>query len=325
MVYLIYGNQAPTIKSRINKITKTFLEDLGIDEFSFVKLDGNNVLIQDAIDECRYVSLGYDKKVVSVENCYFLLKPKPKNKIDVDQDFDVLKKYLKETVDECILILSVPSISIDEKSEIVSLISKNGKVEKIDDPTEKDFIEYIKLYCKKYNIVIDNAAINELASRTDGDVALFKNSISKLALYTDHIRYDDVVKMVVRKLEDEAYLISNYLIEGNNIQAVALFRDLRVKNVEPVTLIGQISNQFRLINEVRYLLRIKRLSQEEASKELKIKPGRVFALSRLLSLVSEQAINNAIEDLYQLDYEIKSGQVDRFYAFEMFLLKFKRN
>lgn len=325
MVYLIYGNQAPTIKSRINKITKTFLEDLGIDEFSFVKLDGNNVLIQDAIDECRYVSLGYDKKVVSVENCYFLLKPKPKNKIDVDQDFDVLKKYLKETVDECILILSVPSIAIDEKSEIVSLISKNGKVEKIDDPTEKDFIEYIKLYCKKYNIVIDNAAINELASRTDGDVALFKNSISKLALYTDHIRYDDVVKMVVRKLEDEAYLISNYLIEGNNIQAVALFRDLRVKNVEPVTLIGQISNQFRLINEVRYLLRIKRLSQEEASKELKIKPGRVFALSRLLSLVSEQAINNAIEDLYQLDYEIKSGQVDRFYAFEMFLLKFKRN
>lgn len=325
MVYLIYGNQSPTIKSRINKITKTFLEDLGIDEFSFVKLDGNNVLIQDAIDECRYVSLGYDKKVVSVENCYFLLKPKPKNKIDVDQDFDVLKKYLKEIVEECILILSVPSISIDEKSEIVSLISKNGKVEKIDDPSEKDFIEYIKLYCKKYNIIIDNAAINELASRTDGDVALFKNSISKLALYTDHIRYDDVVKMVVRKLEDEAYLISNYLIEGNNIQAVALFRDLRVKNVEPVTLIGQISNQFRLINEVRYLLRIKRLSQEEAAKELKIKPGRVFALSRLLSLVSEQAINNAIEDLYQLDYEIKSGQVDRFYAFEMFLLKFKRN
>ena len=118
MIYLIYGNQSPTIKSQINKISKAFLEDVGIDEFSFVKLDGNNVLVQDAVDECRYVSLGYDKKVVSLENCYFLLKPKPRNKIDADQDYDALKKYIEEEEgEECILILSVPSLSIDKSSE----------------------------------------------------------------------------------------------------------------------------------------------------------------------------------------------------------------
>ena len=94
MIYFIYGNQSPTIKSQVNKITKAFLDGMDIDEFNFVKIDGHNVLVQDAVDECRYVSLGYDKKVVSLENCYFLLKPKPRNKIEADQDYKVLKDYI---------------------------------------------------------------------------------------------------------------------------------------------------------------------------------------------------------------------------------------
>lgn len=324
MVYLIYGNQSPTIKSQINKISKAFLEGIGIDELSFVKLDGNNVLVQDAVDECRYVSLGYDKKVVSLENCYFLLKPKPRNKIDSDQDYDKLIKYLENEGDECTFILSVPSMNIDEKSQVVEIIRRKGKEIKVADPDERSFIEYIRSYCRKYEIQIDDMAIQELAARTDGDVALFKNSITKLSLYTDHIRYNDVVKMVARKIEDEAYLLSNYLVNGQNVEAIGLWRDLKAGKAEPVTLISQLANQFRLINQIRYLLKVKRLSQDETGKELKINSKRVYAISRNLGLVSEKAVIRAIDNLYQLDYEIKSGQVDRFYAFELFLIEFKR-
>ena len=327
MIYLIYGNQSPTIKSQISKITKSFLGEGNVDDFNFVKLDGNNVLMQDAVDECRYVSLGYDKKVVSLENCYFLLKPKPRNKIDPDQDYEALKKYIAESYndEESTLILSVSSLSVDEKNQVFNLVKEKGKLIEIADPDEKSFLEYVKSYCAKYNINIDRDALSELAVRTDGDVALFKNSIEKLTLYTDHIKYKDVVLMVTRKLEDNAFLLSNYLIDGKNIEAIALFKDLRVSNVEPVTLISQLANQFRLINEVRFLLRVKRLSQDEVAKELKIKPGRVMVISRHLSLISEKAILRALDDLYELDYNIKSGQVDRYYAFELFLLKFQRN
>ena len=327
MIYLIYGNQSPTIKNQIKKITKAFLGEESIDDFNFVKLDGHNVLVQDAVDECRYVSLGYEKKVVSLENCYFLLKPKPKNKIDQDQDYDYLKKYISESFndEESTFIMSITSANIDEKNQIFNLVKEKGKLIEIADPDEKSFLEYVKSYCIKYKINIDRDAISELASRTDGDVALFQNSIEKLTLYTDHIRYKDVVLMVTRKLEDNAFLLSNYLIEGRNVEAISLYKDLRVSNVEPVTLISQLANQFRLLNEVRFLLRVKRLSQEEAAKELKVKPGRVYVLSKFLSLISEKAILRALDDLYELDYNIKSGQVDRYYAFELFLLKFQRN
>lgn len=327
MIYFIYGNQSPTIKSQIKKNAASFLGEGNVDEFNFVKLDGHNSLVQEAVDEYRYVSLGYDKKVVSLENCYFLLKPKPKNKLEPDQDYESLISAINEdnNNDENALILSVCSGSIDEKNPIYLSLKEHAKIIPIADPDEKTFVDYIKAYCAKHNISIDRDALNELAFRTDGDVALFKNSIAKLALYTDHIRYSDVTKMVTRRLEDNAFMLSNLLIENKNVEAVALFKDLKVSNTEPVTLIGQLANQFRLINQVRYLSRIKKLSQEEIASELKIKPGRVYILSKHLSLISEKAINQALEDLYQLDLDIKSGQVDRYYAFELFLLKFKRN
>ena len=324
MIYLIYGNQGPTIKSQIRKISEAFLNGERPDELNFIKLDGHNFLVQDAVDECKYVALGYDKKVVSLENCYFLLKPKPRNKIEADQDYDVLLKYINnesQDPDAC-FILAVASSSIDEKNQIFKALKEKAKIVQIVDPDEKGWNEYVKAYLQRHNIVIDKDAVQELADRTNGDVGLFQNSVQILTLYTDHIRYKDVTLMVAKPLEDNAFLIFNLLLDNKNAEAVELFRDLKVKNIEPVTLIGQLANQFRLLNQVMYLCK-KRLSKEEIASELNIKPGRVYILSRSISIISESTIRKTLDELYQLDLDIKSGLVDRHYAFEMFLLKFK--
>lgn len=323
MIYFVYGNQSPTVKSQIKKIGESFLGEEKPDDLNFIKLDGNNFLVQDAVDECQYVALGYDKKVVSLENCYFLLKPKPRNKIDSDQNYEELLNYIRSGgLEDSLLILSVTSSEIDEKGELVKSLKEKAKIVQITDPDEKGWAEYVKAYIAKKGIVIDRDAIMELTSRTDGDVGRFINSVKVLTLYTDHIRYKDVTLLVSKPLEDNTFLIFNLLIDGKNAEAVNLFNELRVSNIEPVTLISQLANQFRLLNQVSYLYR-KKMSQEDIAKELKIKPGRAYVLSKLVYKISESTIHQALEDLYQLDLDIKSGQVDRFYAFEMFLLKFK--
>ena len=67
----------------------------------------------------------------------------------------------------------------------------------------------------------------------------------------------------------------------------------------------------------------KRVPKDDIADELKIKSGRVFILSKLAYSISENTLHKTLDELYQLDYDIKSGQVDRNYAFELFLLKFK--
>ena len=324
MVYLIYGNQGPTIKSQIRKIGEAFLGSEKPDELNFIKLDGHNVLVQDAIDECKYVSLGYERKVVSLENCYFLLKPKPKNKIESEQNYDELIDYVENNSidEESCLILSVCNSTIDEKGVLFKTLKEKAKVVQIVDPEEKGWNEYVKAYLAKKEIVIDRDAIMELADRTSGDVGLFQNSVQVLTLYTDHVHYKDVILMVNKPLEDNAFLIFNLLIDNKSAEAISLFRDLQVKSVQSPTLISQLGNQFRLLSEISYLNK-KRLPKEEIAKELNIKPGRVYVLAKLLPMISDKAIKKALDDLYQLDLDIKSGLVDRNYGFELFLLKFK--
>ena len=323
MICFIYGNQGPTVKSQIRKIGESFLNGEKPDDLNFIKLDGNNFLVQDVVDECQYVALGYEKKVVSLENCYFLLKPKPRNKIDADQNYDELLNYINNGgVEETLLILSVTSSLIDERSALIKALKEKAKVVEIADPDEKGWNEYVKMIASKKGINIDKDAANELANRTNGDVGLFSNYLQILSLYTDHITYDDVCLMVNKPLEDNAFQIFNLLLDKKNAEAVKLFKDLRINNVEPVTLIGQLSNQFRLLNQIYYLNK-KRYTKEDIASELKIKPGRVYILSRFLPLISEATIHKTLDDLYNLDLDIKSGQVDRYYAFEMFLLKSK--
>ncbi|MCR5184517.1 MAG: DNA polymerase III subunit delta [Bacilli bacterium] len=322
MIYLIYGNQTPSIKSRIKKIIKERLPEH--DDMNLVRFDANNVLVQEWIDEANYIPLGYDHKIVIAEGCYFLAKTKQKNKIESDQNYAVLTEFLNHPSDECDLILTFPSLAISTTSDIYKLIKEKGVIVEIPDLDQNGWKDGVKRYClENAKIKINNDALNELAERTAGDVALLQTSVAKLALYTDHITYEDVILMVNRPLEDNTFLIFNYLIQGKNEEAIKLFRDLRVTNVEPVTLISMLANQFRLLNQVMYLTK-SGYPDEEIAKQLNIKTIRAQILKKNTYSVSEKAIHRTLSTLFDLDLQIKSGQVDRFYAFELFLINFKR-
>ena len=327
MIYLIYSNQSSEIKKVVKGIAKQTLPER--DDMNFVRYDGNNTLVQEIVDDANYVPLGYDKKVVAVDNCYFLMKPKPRNKIESDQDYKALISYLKNPNPDCDLILTVPTAEVDQNSDIFKIIKDTGKITFMNDPTIKEWNEYVRKVVNEYITKnpgnrIDTDAVMELVDRTAGDIPLLRNSIIKLFLYTNHVRYEDVILLVTRPLEDNTFQIFNYLLDGENEKAIGLFRDLQVSNVEPVTLISMLGNQFRLLNQVVFLSK-KSFTNDEIAEELKIKPIRVQILKKKTFNMSEKAIHRALDDLFDLDLQIKSGLVDRFYAFELFLINFKRD
>jgi len=324
MIYFIYGNQSPTIKSQVKKIAKESLQDEGMDDFNFVRLDGFNVLVQDAVDECNYIPLGSDKKVVSLENCYFLLSPKPKNKIDSEQDYDALSNYLENPNPDATLILSVASNEVDTKSKLFNLLKEKAKVMPIAEPTESEWLDYCKTLLEKAEVIVDKDALKEIATRTNNDVALLRNTITKLSLYKKHITYQDVALLVSKPLEENAYVIFNLLMDKRNAEAVGVFRELKVSNTQPVTLVTMLANNFFLLSQISYLLK-SGMENDAIAKELGIKPGRVYIYAKYAYKVKEDAIQRTLDDLYNLDNEIKRGLVDPFNAFEIFLLKFKTN
>ena len=325
MIYLVNGKQNIRLKSQMKSIVKKSLKE--IDAMNFVKFDASYTLIQEIIDEANYVPLGYDFKAVIVDSPYFLLKEKGRNKIESEQDYQVLLDYLANPNPDCDLIFLVNTrdSDLDKKSEAYQLIEKNGQIITLTEPKQEQWSEVVKHYFmeKWPNNQIDSDAVNELARRTEGDYASLFNNGAKLALYSEHISFADVILMVTRPLEENAFLLFNYLADEKNAEAVALFRDLKTSNVEPVTLISMIANQFRLLSRVSYLSR-HGYDPDSIAKELNINPIRAKILRKNSFVISQRVINKTLEDLYQLDLQIKSGLVDRYYSFELFLINFKR-
>ena len=326
MIYLINGKQNIRLKSQMKSIVKKSIGE--IDAINFVKHDATLTPVQEIVDDANYLPLGYDHKAVVVDNPYFLLKEKGRNKIESDQNYQEMIDYINHPDESCdlIFLVNTSESDLDKKSEIYQAIEKNGQVITLDEPKESQWFEVVAHYFKEKwpETKIDSDAVNELARRTEGDYASLFNNGSKLALYTNHIRYEDVTLMVTRPLEENAFLLFNYLLDGKNIDAVNLYRDLKNSNTRPETLIPMIANQFRLLNRVSYLSK-RGYDNDGIASELAINPIRAKILRKNSMTISQKRINQTLEDLYQLDLQIKSGLLDRNYSFELFLINFKRN
>lgn len=320
MLYLIYGNQPYTIQHRFKTIAKDVLGTP--DEMNFVKLDAKEVDFQTIVDEATLTPLGYDHKVVVVENCDFIVKET--KSLKDDKSYKEFLNYLSHVDEMTTLILTVYESDIDKKSSIVSIVNEKGKVLELGQVSEDQWLDYVYSLIKKSRAEIDKDAANELAKRTGGDVALLRNTVNKLVLYTPHITYADINLMVEKPLEENVFLIYNNLISRKEDFAVKIYRDLIAQNVEPVRIISTLANQFRLLHEVKYLVS-QRNNNKEIADILKIKETRAAVISRQVYNIDEKKIRRTLDELYQLDFQIKSGQVDRYYALELFLIKFNQD
>jgi len=319
MLYILFGEQSYSIQKSIKKIAKNFLET--IDEMNFVRLDASEVSFIEMLDEISSSPLGYDKKIVSIENCSFLAKET--KSLKEDKEYKELLSLLRSLTEDTVVIFSIYEKNIDTKGELYKIANESGKVMSLESVSEGKWKEYVQAYIDKYNINIDVDALNELAKRTEADFALFRNTMDKLTLYTDHITYNDINLMVLKPLEENVFLIYNSLINKKSDDAIKIYRDLVAQNVEPITIVSTLAKQFRLLHEVKYLTK-QRMKNTEVASLLNIKDTRASILMRQSYNIDDIKIQNTLEELYQLDLQIKSGQVDRYYAFELFLIKFNK-
>ena len=314
MNYILYGELYPMIRKHLNKIWKERLGE--IDDFNVTKIDFE----ESSLDEIEYESsslpLGYEKKAVVVDNAHFLTK-------DVEQkDESKVLEILKKSQDDIDLIFIHRDSNVDKKGKIFNYIKENGQILEFLNIEKDEWPIYIKKYFKNKNVEITSEAINELANRVDGDLTRFINEAEKLCLYKNSITLTDVALMVSKPLEDDAFQMSNALFRGDNGVAISIYRDLKLLGQKFVdALIPMLASQFRFISEVCFL-DSKGLEKEEIASELSVSPVRVKIALKNSKNISRKQIANVLDKLYNLDLQIKSGQIDRSYGLELFLINF---
>lgn len=323
MIYVVYASQSKMLKDGLKKLLDNEIQKQ--DPMNTIYMDMGTRRLFELYDEASYLPLGYDKKAVVAENFYYLAKSKTKPKIAKDDDAEGITSYFENPMDEITLFILVYSDTLDDKSDMYKALVKGGaKFIPVLPFTDEKWDAFIPKYFENRGVVIYPDAAGLLKERICGDYSTFVNEAAKLITYIDcePITLEMVEKLVPVPLEDDVYALSNALCHGDIGQAISIYRDLKVKSTDPVTLIRLLATQFRFLNQISYL-RDRGFSIDGMMRELNAKYGRVKMSLNNLRYIDSDQISDILEDLYKCELDIFTGKIDQDIAFQMLLANFK--
>lgn len=315
MVYLVFGEQELLVNKMIDKLAKSELEV--VDDFNLVFFDAYKTPLHEIVNDASTLPFMADKKVVVIKNSYFLTTENPK--LDFEQSFNELEEYLENENNSTTVIFSIVSAKLDDRSKIVKKIKEKSKIYALDSINKKDLPRVVRQMFEKQGIGINADALNEFISRCGDDMYLISNEIEKLGCYKKEIDIKDIDLMVSKKLEDNVFEMIDYMFSKKLDKVFTIYYDLKVNNNEPLTLISLIAGQVRFMYQVM-VLKDRGYSESNIANELSCHPYRVKVALEKVYRLNKMDLTSLLEELSNLDIKIKSGEIDRFVGFELFLL-----
>jgi len=254
------------------------------------------------------------RKVIVISHTLFLTSSELKF---LDEHLQHLLKYLKNPNPDVLFVMGVEKC--DERKKIVKDIKKLVEVIKVEESPLKIARDALKDY------KISEEALRYLVEFCGNDIMKLTNECEKLKMYAmeeKEIQRTDIDTVVIKNIpntEQLAFDFVKYIASRDKSRIFACYEQLKEYRFEPHSMIGLLESQIKLIYQV-YLGKQKQMTKDEIAKYLKEHPFRVQKTLEFLPLYREEELQELIHKLHDLDYRIKSGQVDATLGFEVFLL-----
>lgn len=306
--YLIYGNDYGLIKREIDKIISGTSD--------VVKYDLLVSNVSDVIEEASCMSLFGDKKVVIGENALFLTGANT----SVNHDIDYLTSYVNAENHDNIVILTVVQDKLDERKKIVKLLKKNITVIHKETIDEKDLPKFVIKEFLNNGYKIDYKTASYFVDYVGKNVDILLSEINKMIVYKDtdkEIFIEDIINISSKGFNDNVFDLSDAIMKKDFKKIFSCYNDLMILKEEPIKIIALLASQFTLVYQSKLLSKEGFMSKDIAST-LKVHPYRVKLA--LETNYPNFELKDILKKLHNLDYEIKTGKVDKIVGLENFLL-----
>lgn len=318
--YLVLGTEKFLQDQVRTEILKKIKID-GEDDLNFLSFDMENSSIDEVIAEAETLPFFGDQRLVFVENPYFLTGEKGTNSID--QNTDLLVNYLKEPLETTVLVIFAPYEKLDERKKVTKQLKKTAITIDVKQLDEKAVRQYLLNTLENSEIKMDRQAIDLFLRLTDLDLSKMKRELQKILLYGQEqevITVKEIEQLVPKTLEHNLFDMTQYILSGRTEQALRLFQDLVTQSEETIKINAILLSQIRLFLQTKFLVKIG-YQQANIAETLKIHPYRVKLAMQEVRKFDEQTLRRLFDELVEMDYEIKSGKIEKELSFQLFVLR----
>ncbi|MGN5881899.1 MULTISPECIES: DNA polymerase III subunit delta [Staphylococcus] len=318
-IITIYGEVPELIDKKTNELTQQYLQT-DKDDFNFASFNLNETEISVCIEEAMTLPFFSDEKAVVIKNAYVFTGEKGSK--DVTHNLEQLQEFIEKFDGPSLVIFEVYNQKLDERKKLVKTLKKHSKLIKIEQMSEEELKNWIKTSLNEQYKDIKQDALNLFIDLTGINFNLVKQELDKIILYLGDrptITKQDVETIVNRSLEQNVFLLTDYIQQGKKPEAVNLVNDLITMKEEPIKLLALIASNFRLYYQCKILAK-KGYSQQQIAKTVSVHPFRVklaLRASRQYDLRHLMQIMNACAET---DYKLKSSYMDKQLILELFIL-----
>lgn len=333
MNVLLYGSEPFLINQTLQKLLKNRVGEVSQMNTIYYDFTSPSFSMISFLEEADTMSFFSEHKVMILQNCVFLTraykdKEKDSKKDKSDSDLQKLLNYLEQPHDQTTIIMMYDDDNMDTVKLAYKHIKETCDVIHIQKLKPEEFRIFLQDQIKKKNLRVTSEAFNELLKRLDDNMSVALHEIDKLALYSDSITYDDVVALVSRPLDSEAFHLVNAILDKRLAEALSIWNDMIVLNMDALAFIGLIASQLRILYQVS-CLNDDGKHREEIINELSVGTTQmnVYRVSRLLNLArmtTSKRLLKVLNALAVYDQKSKTGLVDKRFGFELFLIEATR-
>ncbi|KRG15529.1 DNA polymerase III subunit delta [Lederbergia galactosidilytica] len=319
-LYLLYGTESYVINETKQKIVTNVLTDEEMD-FNLSVYDMEETPIDQALEDAETLPFFGDKKLVILHNPIFLTAEKSKEK--VEHNLKKLESYILEPAPYTILVFAGDYEKLDERKKITKLLKKHAEVVEGKKLNEKELVAWVQQQAVVRQMKIDQAAIDLLVNLVGPDLTRLHSELEKIFLYVGEekeIHTETIEKLASRSLEQNIFDLIDKVVQRKMDQAFRIYYDLRKQNEEPIKILALIASQFRLIYQVKELVK-RGYGQNQIASTLKVHPFRVKLAMGQARSFSEVELGEIIKLLSETDLKLKTGGAGREVALELFLLQ----
>ncbi|MBQ6654975.1 MAG: DNA polymerase III subunit delta [Erysipelotrichaceae bacterium] len=318
MNYLLIGTESHNLKNRRDSLIR---ETIGSDNdlaFSFYR-GVDKVEVSEIIDDCQTMPFLSDQKAVLWENPVFLADGRPEK--GADEQLDAIVKYLKDPNPSTVLIISCEG-ALTDKTRQIKQLSSLMKLERFDPLTNDEFVNYVNRDLNEAGLKLDRQASKELFERLPISIENWKHELDKLKLYPGKIDREVITDLICRPLEDNVFELSNAVVDHRLADAVRIYRDLLVSHKNDISsLIGLLANQLRTMSQVRIMMDMG-WRDDDIAQAINTKSSyRVKMVKKAIGSSTGEQLLELLNELSQLDQNIKSGLAEPVSSLELFIIK----
>lgn len=315
----IYGEVPELVEKKSNEIVESYLNEKK-DDFNYVKYNLYDTSFNQIMEEALTMPFISEKKAIVVKNAFIFTGEKVSK--DIQPNNEQVNEFLEKYDGENFIIFEVYQNKLDERKKITKTLKKTSKLAKVEQMSEQEIKNWIKNKLHENFKDIKQDALDLFIELTGINFNIVSQELEKIILFLGErptINKKDVEEIINRSLEQNVFLLTEYIQKGEKYKAIQLIKDLIVMKEEPIKLLALITSNYRLYYQCKILSR-KGYSGQQIAKTINVHPYRVKLALNQVKHYQLTHLLNIIDQCAETDYKLKSSYMDKQLILELFIL-----